>query len=73
MTPDATCRCPNQPDHPCGNLVTQEDLLCDACRDVRNGTGQCAAVSGPCCGTFHFTLVLLEEIPRAFVLTLEGT
>jgi hypothetical protein len=53
-----SCQCPNQPERPCGNLATAEDLLCDACRDVKNGTGNCAAMSMPCCGTFHFTLIL---------------
>lgn len=41
MTPAATCTCKRHPDNPCQALITQEDLLCDACREpaayVRNG------------------------------------
>jgi hypothetical protein len=35
--PEAHCRCAVHPDHPCGNAITQEDLLCDCCRSPMLG------------------------------------
>lgn len=38
MTPvEAHCRCAVHPDYPCGNAITQEDLLCDFCRSPMMG------------------------------------
>ena len=42
-----TCQCLNLgPDMACAALMTQEDLLCDECRDIRGEAHGCA-VFGP--------------------------
>lgn len=33
VTGNPHCRCARMPDHPCKAAITQEDLLCDTCRD----------------------------------------
>jgi len=33
MTMTPTCQCDILPDRPCPDPITQEDLLCDACRE----------------------------------------
>jgi hypothetical protein len=49
IQPLATCQCDVLPDRPCPAPITQEDLLCDACRESRQD------------GMMHASMSLLND------------
>jgi hypothetical protein len=52
--PLATCQCQKNLAAPCGAPATQEDLLCDLCRQARRTPGTvCAVVTIPGRGSRH--------------------
>lgn len=56
----ALCQCDQQPEHPCGAEVTQEDLLCDSCRTARKTPGtSCLSVTIGCCAAVVLPHIVL--------------
>lgn len=61
--PLAACQCPGP--YPCGSAITQEDLLCDLCREKKKTPGAaCAAVTVPGVGSVHFAVLGPACLPR---------
>lgn len=52
-----TCQCAARPDHPCGNAITQEDLLCDCCRSPVMGVDPAPDDSLVVLGTCSVTII----------------
>lgn len=59
--PLATCQCAVNQTAPCGVPATQEDLLCDLCRECADTPwAVCAAVTLPDSVSYHFMLLNLS-------------
>jgi hypothetical protein len=57
----ATCSCRENLAAPCGAPATQEDMLCDICREAKSTPwATCMAVTLSGQGSFHFGLVNLR-------------
>jgi hypothetical protein len=74
MTPPlATCQCASNELASCGNAITQEDLLCDMCRECRRVPGAvCMAVTLPGEGSSHFGLLGPAALPIPVLVTVPG-
>lgn len=56
--PLASCQCAVAPDRPCSAPVTEEDLLCDACRAARRGEGIHVSLTVPGPVVFRHGIIL---------------